>query len=81
MDIALDLDMPIVAVNLNGKREMDVDLCPPILRSEYIVHLSFKARIIKYALDNFPPLYRQRSPGARGALHYPPSIYRSVGLD
>ena len=81
MDVALGLDLPIVVVNLNGQRQLDPFLCPPILRDEYLVHVSFKARIIKYALDNFPPFYRQRSADARGALYYPASVYKSLGLD
>lgn len=81
MDVALNLDLPIIAVNLNGKREMDSDLCPPILCDEYVVHIPFKARIIKYALDNFPPFYHDRPAGARGPLYYPASVYRSLGLE
>jgi hypothetical protein len=81
MDVALDLDIPIVAVNLNDKRKMDPDLCPPILRGEYVVHVPFKAKIIKYALENFPPFFHKRGDGDRGPLYYPASVYRDLGLD
>ncbi|HEX8162308.1 MAG TPA: TIR domain-containing protein [Pyrinomonadaceae bacterium] len=80
MEVALGLDLPILAVNLNGLREMDEDLCPPILRREYVVHIPFKLKIIKYALDNFPDFYHQGAPNAKGPLVYPDSLYRQLGL-
>jgi hypothetical protein len=80
IDVALGLDIPIVAVNLNHKRMMDEELCPPILRSEYIVHVPFRAKIIKYALDNFPNEFARRKPTDRGPRVYPSSVYQSLGL-
>jgi len=80
MDVALGLDLPIIAVNLNGLREMDEDLCPPILRREYIVHIPFKLKIIKHALDSFPAQYRGRQPGEKWPLYYSESVYRNLGV-
>ena len=80
IDTALGLDLPIIAVNLNNIREMDSDLCPPILRNEYVVHVSFKLKIIKYALDNFPSEYRRRDPSEKGPRTYPDSVYRKLVL-
>jgi hypothetical protein len=80
MEVALGLDLPIIAVNLNNMRQMDSDLCPPILRKEYVVHVPFKMRIIKYALDNFPAEYHRRGPDEKGARVYPDSVYRQLGL-
>ncbi|MDQ3818599.1 MAG: hypothetical protein M3362_13100 [Acidobacteriota bacterium] len=80
MEVALVLDLPIIAVNLNGLRGMDSDLCPPILRKEYVVHVPFKMKIIKYALDNFPDEYHLRTPTEKGPRVYPDSVYRQLGL-
>lgn len=80
MDVALGLDLPIIAINLNNKRKMDPELCPPIIRDEYVVHVSFKMKIIKHALDNFPAEYRRRQTGLRGARYYEDSVYRQLGL-
>ncbi len=80
IDTALGLDLPIIAVNLNNMREMDSDLCPPILRTEYDVHVSFKLKIIKYALDNFPSEYHRRDPSEKGPRIYSDSVYRELGL-
>ena len=53
LDTCLDLRIPIVAVNLNGKRQLDPDLCPPILKGTPTVHVAFRAKIIQHARDNF----------------------------
>lgn len=81
LQVALGLDIPIIAVNLNGRRDRDPDRCPPIIRDEYVVHVSFKMAIIKHALDNFPPFYHRRENGAAGPLYYKDSVYRGLGLD
>ena len=80
MEIAQKLDLPIIAVNLNGKREYDPDRCPAILRDQYFVHVSFNATIIQYALDNFPGEYAKRNSSAGGNRHYNADVYRKLGL-
>lgn len=80
IEVCLDLDIPIVAVNLNGKRQMDPDRCPPLLQDQYIVHVAYKAKIIKYALDNFPAEYGRRDSNASGNRLYSDDIYRKLGL-
>lgn len=80
LETALELDLPIIAVNLNGKRSYDADLCPPILRGEYVVHVPFRARIIKHAMDQFPQEYHRRSLDDVGDRHYEKSTYDSLGL-
>ena len=53
IDLALELGLPIIVVNLNEKRQMDSDRCPVPLRTGYVVHVAFKRASIKYALENF----------------------------
>jgi hypothetical protein len=80
LEIALKIDLPIVAVNLNKKRTFDAELCPPILHNEYVVHIPFNMKIIKYALDQFPDEFSKRDPKASGNRHYPDKVYSSLGL-
>jgi hypothetical protein len=80
IDTALGLDLPIIAVNLNNMRKMDSDLCPPILRDNYVVHISYQMKIIKFALDNFPGEYHRRDQAEKGPRVYANSLYRSLGL-
>lgn len=81
LDVALDLDLPIIAVNLNGLREMDKNLCPAILKDKYVVHIPFKMKIIKYALDNFPSEYKRRDKTSDGQRVYNDSVYKTLGLN
>lgn len=80
METAQKLDLPIIAVNLNQKRGYDVELCPAILRNKYVVHVCFKAKIIRYALDNFPEEYSRRDPNAAGNRTYGSAVYKQLGL-
>ncbi len=80
MEVAQDLDLPIVAVNLNKKRSYDADLCPAILRDKYVAHVSFNAKIIQYALDNFPDEYARRDSYAEGNRSYNENVYKRLGL-
>lgn len=82
IDLALDLDLPIIAVNLNGKRQQDWERVPPIIRDKCIVHIDFRMKIIKHALENWPPEFRNLSSADRagGARHYADSVYKDLGL-
>jgi hypothetical protein len=81
IELAMDMDLPIVVANLNGLRIRDEDRCPPIVREHCAMHVAFKMRIIMHALDGFSPWYRgggaQREPGWR---YFTDEDYRSVGL-
>jgi hypothetical protein len=80
IDIALDLNLPIIAVNLGGKRTMDDNLCPPILKGQYVVHVPFKAKTIQYALDTFPSEHARRGSADPGDRVYGSKVYRELGL-
>jgi hypothetical protein len=80
IEVAQKLDFPIIGVNLNGSRQYDSELCPPILRDRYVVHVPFKAKIIKYALDNFPSEYTNRDRNASGNRIYLDSVYAQLGI-
>jgi hypothetical protein len=80
IDLALRKDLPIVVINLNNKRRHDPDRCPPILRDQYAVHVPFKMKIIRYALDNFPSEYARRNLSDSGPRHYNDNVYESLGL-
>ena len=80
IDLALNLGLPIMVVNLNDKRRMDDDLCPVPLRTGYIVHIGYKRAIIKYALENFPAEFRARDRAETGSRVYPNEVYQRLGL-
>ena len=81
MQQAIALDLPIIGVNLNGLREQDSARCPPVIRNELAIHVSFNAAILQYALENWPSSHEQyRQQGTLAPLHYKPSVYAKLEL-
>ena len=81
IELAMKHDLPIIAVNLNGKRSMDEQRCPLILRDQLAVHVTFNPAIIQYALENWPSSYSTyRSQGKSGPYYYKDSVYEKLGL-
>ncbi len=81
IDLALEKGVPIIAVNLNDERRMDANRCPPLMKGKYIVHVPFRAKIVQYALDNFPGEYGRRDPSVDGDRFYGDDVYKKLGLD
>ncbi len=78
----LNRDLPIVVVNLNKQRSIDNTLCPPILKGKNAMHVSFRMKIIKYALDYWPNQYNSSVDKTKSDdWHYPSSVYKDLGLD
>ena len=80
IDLAVELGLPIIAVNLNDLRTMDPDRCPVPLRAGYVVHVAYRRAIIKYALDRFPAEVSSRNRNTTGPRHYADRVYRDVGI-
>lgn len=58
LDIALSLGLAGIVVNLNKKRKVDQDLCPPILRYKNALHIPFERKVIEHALETWPGRFR-----------------------
>jgi hypothetical protein len=80
IELAINKDLPIVAVNLSNLRQVDDDLCPPLLREHPAVHVPFKMKIIQYALDNFPAEYAKNRTLWSGPRAYNERHYKDLGL-
>lgn len=76
----LALDLPVVVANLNQSRDVDTSVIPkPLLDADYYtMSVSFQAKIIKYALDNYAVAYAKSS--NTGAYLYKPHVYDQLGL-
>lgn len=78
---AIKRDLPIIAVNLNGTRFMDQKRCPPLLREELAVHISFNMAVMQHALDNWPASHEKlRCQGKTGPYYYNAEVYKEFGL-
>ena len=81
MEQALDLGLPIIGVNLNGLRQQDLERCPPVIRDELAVYVSFNAPILQHALENWAEIhYSLKQEGKSGAYYYEQSVYAKLGL-
>ena len=82
LELAQVLNLPIIAANLNELRTQDNDLCPPIIRDKCVVHVPFKMKAIKFALDNWPDEFHRLSAADRagGYRTYSAEQYRNMGL-
>lgn len=70
IEVAIELDIPIVAVNLCNSNS-DTNNTPPILKDRaYFVSIPFEVKKIKYALDNFPGEYHRKKSNAPDSRHY-----------
>ena len=78
---AISRDLPCIVVNLNGKRSLDANLCPALMRDHLALHVSFSPKILQYALETWPAVYEEyRKKGETGAYYYKESVYESLGL-
>jgi hypothetical protein len=81
METALRLGLPIIGVNLNNKRQCDVERCPPTIRDELAVYVPFGAKIIEYAMKQWPDNhYKVKREGKSGSFNYKSEVYSKLGL-
>jgi hypothetical protein len=78
IELAIQLKLPLIGVNLNENPGLDADRCPAILRETCAVHIPFKLAAIKYALSNWPTkFYRLALTERTGSWSYPESLTSS----
>ena len=81
LEQAIIRELPIVGVNLNGRRSQDTTRCPPIIREELAVHISFNAAILQYALEDWPAKHANfKREGKTGPYYYTNQVYNSLEL-
>ncbi len=78
---AVKRGLPCIVVNINGKRSLDNERCPPLARDNLAVHISFNAKIMQYALENWPQSDdKKRKEKKTGAFYYVEETYKKLGL-
>ena len=78
---AINRKLPCIVVNLNGSRNQDNERCSPIIIDKLAIHISFNAKILQYALENWPDFhYQKKEEGVESAYHYKKSTYQNLGL-
>lgn len=78
---AIKKDIPIIVVNLNGKRSIDWDNCPPLAKDNLSVHISFNQKIIEHAINNRWYSHGQyKSEWKSWWYYYLDSVYQNLWL-
>jgi hypothetical protein len=78
---AISRSLPIIAVNLNGNRYMDSILCPPILKPQLALHISFNQKIMERALSEWEGIaLNYKKKGITGDFHYSSEVYQRLGI-
>lgn len=74
------LGLPVVIANLDGDRKIDKNFIPQrfLDADYYTVSGSFQPAIIKFALDNYVPVFNRG--GNSGPHYYTTDIYQKLGL-
>jgi len=81
IEVAIEKEMPIIAVNINKKRSRDDNRCPAILSNALAIHIPFGSKIVNYAIKNWPKTHaKHKSKGEIGAYEYKDDVYTSLGL-
>ncbi|WSA16373.1 TIR domain-containing protein [Streptosporangium subroseum] len=77
------LGLPVVFANINGSRGVQKSKLPKTLIEHYTVSVSFQAKIIQHALDNYVVDYGKNLTSQapkKGPHLYAESVYKSLNL-
>ena len=73
-EVAIEKNCRMIGMNLDHRRTMNSETCPPIIRDIGAVFVSYSPKIIAYALEHFKM-------GEHGKnFHYPDAVYAKLGL-
>lgn len=79
IEYAIEKDIPIVAINLNDKKSIDHELCPPILQEKLAIHIPYEQKIIYYALNHWPSGHTShKTKNEIEPFRYLDSVYNSL---
>lgn len=80
IELAIKKELPIICVNLNGKKRKD-SLCPKNLDGSLSIFIPFRSKIMQYALEDWPSsdaTYRKN--GKDGTYYYKDFVYDKLGI-
>lgn len=80
MEQALRVDLPLIAVNLNGFNNVDSTRCPPVIRNELCLHIPLKQKALEWSIDNWIAIHNQLKNAKRGPRVLSEDLIRQLGL-
>lgn len=82
VNVALNKDVPIIAMNINGLRYIDENNCPTLLKNKHVLHIANNSKVLEKALEIWPTYYKEHKKEAgQGARFFKDEFYRSLGID
>ena len=72
VETAIRMNLPIICVNLNGSKNAD-NREPSWFNTYPRIHVPFKEKAIKYAIENWPPYIKTHN--LNGAYYYTDRLY------
>lgn len=82
IEYAINNNMPIIAINVNGIRSVDYDRIPTILKKNLAIHIAFQPKILEFAIDNWPDSYQQHVlKEVKNSFKYTEDVYNELGLE
>ena len=73
-EVAIEKKSRIIGVNLNEARNMEDEICPPVIKNIGAIFVPFSSAIVNYALQN----YEMKT---SGNYHYNDQVYKELGYD
>lgn len=81
IEVAIKLELPIIAVNLNNCRGINRNLMPNSLKDQLSISVPYKEKVIKYAMDNWPDADKNHRDNNEIANYvYKDQVYTNLGL-
>lgn len=80
IESALHQEKPIIVVNKNGNRSIDLDNCPICLRNKFALHISNSPDIINAAILVWPLYYDMHKDKEKHCMYLEDSIYKHYNL-
>lgn len=78
---AVNIGIPIIAVNPNRIRSADFDVCPTILKTHLSLHIPYDANAFKVAVRNWPASHKEHMKNEkeqRKIYKYAESVYAQI---
>ena len=81
IEVALKLEIPIIAVNIIDNQTRIWDKYPPILRDELVINIQYNQKLIQYSIDNWINEHnRLVAQKVKNNRVWKEHIYRNLGL-
>ncbi len=80
IETAVKSQKPLVVVNMNHERSLDIENCPMSLRGKFALHISNDSSIINFAIKEWPSYYKENKGKNLHSMYLDDTIYKHFNL-